>query len=114
MRSHRIPASLLAALVIVGSYALHAAQKEGDGASAPDVYFTPFSHLDFYWGGTREECLARGNFIIAKAISLAKRSPAFRFMLEDNDFVANYVETHKGSGELADFQRFVKEGRIEI
>jgi alpha-mannosidase len=81
---------------------------------AQDVYFTPFSHLDFYWGGTREECLARGNEIIAKAITLAKRSPDFRFMLEDDDFVANYVESHKGSAELADFKRLVKEGRIEI
>src|SRR5215470_11391881 len=80
----------------------------------PEVYFTPFSHLDFYWGGTREECLARGNEIIAKAIALAKRSPDFRFMLEDNDFVANYVESHKGSEEMADFRRLVKEGRIEI
>ncbi len=79
-----------------------------------DVYFTPFSHLDFYWGGTREECLARGNHIIAQAVKLARQSPEFRFMLEDNNFVANYVDSHKGSPELADFQRFVKEGRIEI
>jgi alpha-mannosidase len=81
---------------------------------APEVYFTPFSHLDFYWGGTREECLARGNRIIAKAVKLAKQSPEFRFLVEDNDFVANFVESHKGSEELADFRRLVKEGRIEI
>ncbi|MFB3903783.1 MAG: glycoside hydrolase family 38 C-terminal domain-containing protein [Acidobacteriota bacterium] len=79
-----------------------------------EVYFTPFSHLDFFWGGTREECLARGNGIIAQAIRLAKQSPDFRFLLEDNVFVANYVETHKGLPELDDFRRLVREGRIEI
>src|SRR5512136_125039 len=60
----------------------------------PEVYFTPFSHLDFFWGGTREECLARGNGIISQAIRLAGQSAAFRFLLEDDVFVANYVDSH--------------------
>src|SRR5262249_30000219 len=68
----------------------------------------------FFWGGTREECLARGNQIIAKAIQLAGQQPQFRFLIEDDDFVANYVESHAGSKELADLHRLVKEGRIEI
>ncbi len=80
----------------------------------PQVYFIPFSHLDFYWGGTREECLARGNQIIAKAIRLANDSPKFRFLLEDNVFVSNFVESHPGSKEVEDLKRLVKEGRIEI
>ena len=84
----------------------------GDAARA--VYVVPFSHLDFYWGGTREECLARGNRIIAKAIRLAGDHPEFRFLLEDDDFVANYVESHTGSEELASFKRLVKDGHIEI
>ncbi len=37
-----------------------------------DIYFTPFSHLDCFWGGTREECLSRGNRIIAKAIGFRR------------------------------------------
>jgi len=90
------------------------AQAQASGSRGPEVYFTPFSHLDFFWGGTREECLARGNGIIAQAIKLAKESAEFRFLLEDNVFVANYVETHKGLPELDDFKRLVKEGRIEI
>jgi alpha-mannosidase len=81
---------------------------------AREVYVVPFSHLDFFWGGTREECLARGNRIIAKAIRLAGDHPEFRFLLEDDDFVANYVESHTGSEELAALKRLVKEGRIEI
>jgi hypothetical protein len=46
-------------------------------APADDVYVVPFSHLDLFWAGTREECLARGNAIITKAIRLADRSPQF-------------------------------------
>ncbi len=83
-------------------------------AQDPEVFLTPMSHLDFYWGGTREECLARGNYIIAKAVKLARESPGFRFLLEDENFVANYIETHRGLPELDDFKRLVKEGRIEI
>lgn len=77
-------------------------------------YLVPFSHLDFFWGGTREECVSRGNRIIAKAIQLSKESPQFRFLLEDNVFVANFVDAHRGSPEVEDLRRLVQEGRIEI
>lgn len=79
-----------------------------------DVYFIPFSHLDFFWGGTREECVSRGNRIIAKAIQLANESPRFRFLLEDNVFVANFVDSHRGSREVEELKRLVKAGRIEV
>jgi hypothetical protein len=79
-----------------------------------EVYLIPMSHLDFFWGGTREECLARGNEIIAAVVRLAEKSPQFRFLLEDENFVANYADTHKGTAELARFRQFVQEGRIEI
>ncbi len=79
-----------------------------------EAYVIPFSHLDFFWGGTREECLARGNRIIAKAIQIANKSPEFRFLIESDNFVANYVESHRGSPELEDLKRLVKEGRIAI
>lgn len=62
-----------------------------------EVYIVPFSHLDLYWAGTQEECLGRGNRIITKAIGLAERYPDFRFLLEDNDFVADFVDGHRGS-----------------
>lgn len=97
-------------MLLLPSSAAPAASPSADA----QVYFIPFSHLDFFWGGTREECLARGNQIIAKAIRLANESPKFRFLLEDNVFVANYVDSHPGSQELADLKRLVKEGRIEI
>ncbi len=82
--------------------------------NTPDVYVVPFSHLDLYWAGTREECLSRGNRIITKAMQFAMRYPQFRFLLEDEVFVSNYVETHQGSPELQQLKRLVKEGRIEI
>jgi alpha-mannosidase len=80
----------------------------------PAFYLIPFSHLDLFWGGTREEDLARGCQIIAKAIRLANESPKFRFLLEDEVFIANFVESHANSQDLANLKRLIKEGRIEI
>jgi alpha-mannosidase len=88
------------------------AQQARSGKSA--VYIVPFSHLDLFWLGTQEECLSRGNRVITKAIQLAERYPDFRFLLEDDDFVANFVDSSRGSAELESFKRLVKEGRIEI
>ena len=79
-----------------------------------EVYIVPFSHLDLYWAGTQEECLSRGNRIITKAIGLAERYPDFRFLLEDDDFVADFVDGHRGTPDLEAFKRLVKQGRIEI
>ena len=90
------------------------AQPAEQGKGSHEVYIVPFSHLDFFWAGTREECLARGNRIIAKAIRIAKQHPEFRFLVESDNFVANYVESHPGPPELEDFKRLVKEGRIAI
>src|SRR5215831_6498870 len=85
------------------------ALRAGDPA---EILLAPFSLLDFFWGGTREECLARGNRIIAKAVRVANQQPEFRFLIEDEDFVANYVESHKGSEDVENLRRLVKEGRI--
>jgi alpha-mannosidase len=99
---------LLAAIGSVTS----SAQQQNPGS--PQVYVVPFSHLDLYWACTQEECLDRGNFIIGKAIQLAKQSRQFRYLLETNVFVSDFVDTHRGTQELEDFTRLVKEGRIEI
>jgi hypothetical protein len=77
-------------------------------------YLVPFSHLDFFWGGTREECVSRGNRVITKAIQLSKESPRFRFLLEDDVFVASFLDAHRGAPEVEELKRLVKEGRIEI
>ena len=72
------------------------------------------SHISTCSAGSREECLSRGNRIITRAIQLASRHPEFRFLLEDEVFVANYVDTHRGLPELDELKRLVKAGRIEI
>jgi alpha-mannosidase len=114
---HRVNSRLLRALTLtlclVGS--VEGRQRVAVATtSKKEVYVVPFSHLDLFWAGTREECLARGNRIIAKAIAIAKKYPEFRFFLESDNFVQNFVESHKGSAELDDLMRLVREGRIEI
>jgi alpha-mannosidase len=89
-------------------------RAEGQKLDSREVYVIPFSHLDLFWACTEEECLSRGDFIISKAIQLAKRYPQFRYLLETEVFVAHFVENHRGTKELEDFTQLVKEGRIEI
>jgi alpha-mannosidase len=79
-----------------------------------EVFVVPFSHLDLYWACTQEECFSRGNLIISKAIELANQHPEFRYLLETEVFVSNFVGSHRGTKELQDFNRLVKEGRIEV
>lgn len=87
----------------------------GQGAvDQGEVYIVPFSHLDLYWAGTREECLSRGNRIITKAIQIARKHADYRFLIEDLVWMANYVETHRGLPELEELRRLVKAGRFEI
>jgi alpha-mannosidase len=82
--------------------------------SKADVYVVPFSHLDLFWGGTEEEDLSRGNRIIARAVQLAQEHPEFRFLLEDDVFVANFMDSHKDTLEADALKQLVKAGRIEI
>lgn len=85
-----------------------------DSSPSDNVYIVPFSHLDLYWGGTQEECLSRGSRIIARVMQLANEHPEFRFQMEDDVFVANFMESHRGTPEADEFTRLVKAGRIEI
>ena len=104
----------LSALILLWAV-LPAGLRAQQGSSGhPTVYIIPFSHLDLFWLGSQEECLSRGNRVITKAIQLAEQYPEFRFLLEDDDFVANFVESNRGSTELDAFKRLVREGRIEI
>lgn len=83
-------------------------------APAGQVFVVPFSHLDLYWGGTQEECLSRGNRIISRAIQLADEHPEFRFLIEDQVFAANFMDSHRGTPEADRLKTLVREGRIEI
>lgn len=83
-------------------------------AKKADVYVVPFSHLDLFWGGTQEEDLSRGNRIISRAIQLTQEHPEFRFLIEDDVFVANFMDSHVGTPESETLKQLVKAGRIEI
>lgn len=104
----------LIGIVLMSMCALAAAADKPAASGSSDVYVIPFSHLDLFWAGSREECLSRGNFIITKAVQIALEHPEFRFLLEDDVFVENYRQTRQGTPELETFQRLVKEGRIGI
>ena len=110
MRYMRFPLGAIS-LVALFAAALPAQQPP---LASHEVYVVPFSHLDLYWGGTQEECLSRGIRIISKAVQLAGKHPEFRFLLEDEVFVANFADAMKDTPELDAFKRLVKEGRIEI
>jgi hypothetical protein len=75
-RALRIPLFVTLAL-----YSAALGQPQAPRATPPklDAYVIPFSHLDLFWAGTREECLARGNRIIAPALRIARDHPEFRF-----------------------------------
>jgi alpha-mannosidase len=105
----------LMALALSSVCKVHGQQNASSSSPTKlQVYVVPFSHLDLFWAGTREECLARGNRIIAKAIQIAEQHPEFKFFVESDNFLANFVETHAGTRELEDLKRLVKDGRIEI
>lgn len=107
------PCIVCALLVSIASLS-SAADGPTPAANNGSVSLVPFSHLDLFWGGTQEECLSRGNRIITRVIHLATQHPEFRFLLEDEVFIANYVETHPNSPDLQQLKRLVTEGRIEI
>jgi alpha-mannosidase len=78
------------------------------------VFVVPFSHLDLFWGGTQEECLSRGNRIISRAMQLAEEHPEFRFLIEDEVFAANFMESRRGTAEAEHLRKLVRAGRIEV
>ena len=101
-------------LMICTALCLGASSAEPSNLDRTEVYVVPFSHLDLFWACTQEECLSRGDFIISKAIQLAKQYPQYRYLLETEVFVSHFVDSHRGTQELEDFKQLVKEGRIEI
>lgn len=108
------PQLLIFLILLMSLGPITAKAQQAPPDKTPEVYVVPFSHLDLYWACTQEECLSRGDYIISKAIELAKRYPQYRYLLETEVFVSNFVDSHHGTKELEDFKQLVKEGRIEI
>ncbi|MFC1715426.1 glycosyl hydrolase-related protein [Candidatus Poribacteria bacterium] len=76
------------------------------------AYLVPFSHLDLYWLGEREECLSRGNMIITSAIEIAEKYPEFRFLIEDIVFVDYFIKSHPEQHGV--LKELIHKGQIEI
>lgn len=76
------------------------------------ISIVPFSHLDLFWGGTREECLSRGGKVISTALELLEKYPEYRFMIESTNFIETYLDCFpEDAGRM---KRLIKEGRLEI
>ena len=60
-------------------------------ASNTDLSIIPFSHLDLFWAGTREECLSRGSHIIRQALALLDAHDDYRFMIESTNFLEHHL-----------------------
>ncbi len=95
---------LLSSLILLLAVTPAGLRAQQGSSVQPGVYIVPFSHLDLFWLGTQEECLSRGNRVITKAIQLAEKYPDFRFLLEDDDFVANFVDSNRGTAGTRGFQ----------
>jgi len=113
--THLCPLILIRVLVLICPVGLVCSQEQASKTVAKrEAYVVPFSHLDLFWAGTREECLARGNRIIAKALNIARQHPDFRFLIESNNFLLNFAQSHPGSPELDELKSLAREGRFEI
>ncbi len=75
------------------------------------VYLVPFSHLDLFWAGSREECLTRGIEIIRTALRLLRKYPGYRFLIESASFLEFFCDCCPD--EVEELKRFAAEGRIE-
>ncbi|HPS52884.1 MAG TPA: glycoside hydrolase family 38 C-terminal domain-containing protein [Phycisphaerae bacterium] len=77
-----------------------------------EVSIIPFSHLDLFWTGTREQCLSRGNYIISKALDLLEKYDDFRFLIETVNFLDNYLDCHPE--DVSRIKKLLKSNRLEL
>jgi alpha-mannosidase len=104
----------LSPLFLLALVALAALAAQPPAPPNSEVFIVPFSHLDLYWGGTQEETLSRSNRIVSRAVELAEKNPGFRFLMENETNVANFLDTYRGAPDAEVFTRLVKAGRIEV
>ena len=75
------------------------------------VYLIPFSHLDLFWAGNREECLTRGIEVIRTALRLLRKYPEYRFLIESANFLEFFCESCPE--DVEELKKYASEGRIE-
>ncbi|MFA6287608.1 MAG: glycosyl hydrolase-related protein [Opitutaceae bacterium] len=76
------------------------------------VYLVPFSHLDLFWGGSREECLSRGSQVIRTALDLLDEYDSYRFMVESTNFLSHHLDCFPE--DLPRVRKHALEGRLEL
>lgn len=81
-------------------------------ASNTELSIIPFSHLDLFWAGTREECLSRGSHIIRQALALLDAHDDYRFMIESTNFLEHHLSCFPEDRER--LRRYAQAGRLEL
>ncbi len=76
------------------------------------AFTVPFSHLDLFWAGTREECLSRGSRVISTALDLLEAEPDYRFMIEAVNFMENHLDCFPEDRER--MKRLIRKGQLEV
>ena len=78
----------------------------------PTLNIIPFSHLDLFWAGSREECLSRGGRVISTALDLLEKYPQYRFMIESTNFLETYLDCRPERREA--MRCLAQSGQLEI
>jgi alpha-mannosidase len=76
------------------------------------IHITPFSHLDLFWAGSRNECLSRGITIIKTALNLLDKYPDYRFMIEATNFLEFFLQSCPD--EKPRIQKHIDSSHLEV
>lgn len=91
-------------------------KEEGKGvwtmSAKKKVYVIAFSHLDLFWGGSREECLSRGCRVLSTALSLLEEHPEYRFLVESVNFLETFLDCFPEQTERV--RKLVREKCLEV
>jgi len=67
------------------------------------------SRISIFTGHAHKKNVSVGELYHQQAIQLAKQYPQYRYLLETEVFVSNFVDSHQGTKELEDFKNLVKQ-----
>lgn len=100
--------------VIATGLSARAADEWGKGPLAPDgtFYVIPHTHWEGAVFATREAYLKMGHPHIITALSLLKKYPEYKFVLDQVNYVRPFLERYET--ESLEFREFVKQGRLQI
>jgi alpha-mannosidase len=87
-------------------------QSSGQSSSAPTLWIIPHTHWEGAVFKTREEYMDIGLPHILTALSLMRKYPNYRFVLDQVAYVRPFLERYPEEAE--EFRRRVAEGRLQI